>query len=500
MPWESLFADRMIGDINDGNCVIVQSFTNVSGLMDGVRSEYYSEDAVKEIREDKAMYAWDGSSGTEQQTDRFDNQGHTFSSTKASDQFLQWDIYLRAPIENGKWKEDGVPEWYWGTIIGNDIKKGKIIRLERNPDPDDEVPIKMIHLFPDDSDTLYHVMMSQILRSNYSVECTLKNQAIDNISMVNNPPIMAVEGMHRVRDFRFKAGALWPVDDINAIKEFSVRDTTQSTAGLLNLVESDSMRAAQLGPSQMDEFAGSRTSASEAIAVNRNSMQPQLMQVRYVLEQFLPWYGSKLRSYWQAFSYPEQVLRLTDEPKYTQVRPKDIYGEFDVEVNIVDEYEDSALELQKINNILMTVASSPMLIQSQTHQLNVGELIRRWLEKQRITGIGKIVMPAMGVDASRVAKLENIAIVENGMYDRPQMGENHQIHLSEHTGERIRWNGIEDQNPNVALLDQHIAETRFLMEQEQMSAAMQQAPAGTQNQTEGEAVGNEVAGLMGGMA
>jgi hypothetical protein len=288
--------------------------------------------------------------------------------------------------------------------------------------------------------------------------------------------------------------------DINAIKEFSVRDTTQSTAGLLNLVESDSMRAAQLGPSQMDEFAGSRTSASEAIAVNRNSMQPQLMQVRYVLEQFLPWYGSKLRSYWQAFSYPEQVLRLTDEPKYTQVRPKDIYGEFDVEVNIVDEYEDSALELQKINNILMTVASSPMLIQSQTHQLNVGELIRRWLEKQRITGIGKIVMPAMGVDASRVAKLENIAIVENGMYDRPQMGENHQIHLSEHTGERIRWNGIEDQNPNVALLDQHIAETRFLMEQEQMSAAMQQAPAGTQNQTEGEAVGNEVAGLMGGMA
>jgi len=497
LPWSMLYADRYIGDLNKSNCVILCSYTNMADIAAGVDAGFYDKDQYEVLKSDKTAYVWDGTSGSEFRQKQQENQDRTFSASKSNDLFPQWDIYMRVPIDKDKWEEDEPAVWYWATVFGNSIDRGITLRLERNPDPDDEVPVKMIHLVPDDSDTIYHVMLSQILRSNYSVECTLKGMVIDNIAMRNTPPIMGIEGAHTVRDFRMRKGAYWPVERMDAIRAFEIPDTTQNTSAVLKLIEEDSMRAANLGRSQMDEFAGARTSASEAIAVNRHSMEPQMMQVRYVLEQLLPWYARKIKSYWENFASAEQIVRISDDKVHPQVVPKDIYGEFDVEVNIVDEYEDSMVQQQKLTNVIMTLAQAPQLLQSETHSIDMGALVRKWLEKMHIGAIGGIVKPPMGIDAKEVAELENKMLL-NGQWDEPQQGENHNIHMSTHKAFRLRYKGIEDTNPNIQFLDEHIALTQQLMQQEGMQGGGGIA-TGPENQTEGEVAGNDMAAMLGGM-
>ena len=95
-----------------------------------------------------------------------------------------------------------------------------------------------------------------------------------------------------------------------------------------------------------------------------------------------------------------------------------------------------------------------------------------------------------------MARNENSLMMQQGVQAQVRPGENSQIHLREHEGERLRYKGVEDQFPNIAMLDQHIAETRFALQNQPQSGGS--APAPNRSQGAGEIMGNQIAGALGG--
>lgn len=497
---DMIFADRYIPNMADQNCVVMLSRRTRTELYEDVMMGYFDQDVYDTITKDDE---WDGSTGGEEQEKEATNRERDFAPS-GTGIFLQWDIFQRSPIDdNGNWDEDNPPQLYWGTVIGNSIEKGKVVRLERNPDPDDEIPIKEIRINPDSSGELYHTTNAEVVRSSYSADCTLLNMALDNMGNVNDPPMLITDGTHRVRDFTFKKGARWHVDNVNSIKEFQMRDNTLQTTNLLDRVEGAAKQALGTDDSMMGQYAGARTSATEFMGVNQNTKNPHMVQIGYILNQLLPWMARKYMSYWYEYGLPNQVAQITDEDKPYDLPIKDVAAKmmfgFDVTVDILDEYEDDAVKSQQAQAIMQTIGASPFFQTSPYHTVNPAELLKEWLTSMKWNP-SRVIMPNGEADSEKAAKLENTVMLQTGEYDRPQPNENHMVHLRVHKAERLRWKGLEDSgDPRAAslgLLDQHIAE------HSQMSgggggSAPPPAPPG--NETPGEVVGNEMAGAIGAM-
>lgn len=496
IPTECLYADMYIGSIQGQNTLVYPSLHNYSELLDGAKAGFYDMTAVESLAGDEkwGKYRWDGVTGEPLTRFKLNNM-EAIAGDSYTGQFLTWDVFMRAPIDQTGWNPKAEPKIWWATFVGNSISNGLCVRFEENQDPDGEFPIEMIHCLPDDPDLLYHVSPSQIVRSNYSVECTLKNQAIDNCTLVNRPPLKMIEGAVRGKDMEFTPGKVFSMDSQDSLTEFPVRDTTQITVNFLNYIREDTMSALATDKPFMGESFGARTSATEASNSYKNSVQPHMISIRYILEQYLGFYAKKMKSFWQAFSDPTQVVRITGEQQFPVIHPANIYGEFDVEVDIIDEYEDDIVQQQQVNEAIRMVGQNPQFMSV----IDPSELMRAWFRRNKFD-YGKIVTGRIDKDAEWMARNENVSMLA-GQYVRPMAGQNHNVHIGEHKGERLRYQGMEEQYPSATLLDQHIAETEFLIQQQEAAAQQAQAQQsqGTQaGQTTGQAQGQMIAGAMGG--
>ena len=500
---DMFWADRYIPNIKSQNCVVLGSIRNKSDLWDDAKAGYFDMEQYEKIGEGQQ---WNADAITSW-LKRFENYNRELQYTPiASGMYMQWDVWMRAPIDEktGEWDDkENPPRLWWATFIGNTIGEGICVRLQRNNEPDDEIPFKEVRCQPDNNDQLYHTLHSDIVRSCYSADCTLVNLALDNMGLVNDPPLTVIDGETRVRDFTFKKGALWHVDRHEAIQQFQVRDNTLSTSKLREEIRQEAMSALATDPAMMGQFAGARTSATEWAGVNQNTRQPHLLQIRYILHQLLPWMAKKMMRYWEAYGMPDQVAAVTHMDKQYGIRVKEVVGDFDVNVNIVDEYEDSMLKQQQVTQILTTIGNVPYFQQSPHHTTDPSELMKVWLNSMKWPA-SRIVLPPEGSDAQQVAMSRINLMLHNGAYARPQVGENFTIHLRVAQGERLRWKGLENsdapQARNLHLLDQYIAEVQFMLkggEQQQGGAPNGNIPQGQQNQTEGEAIGNQYAGAIG---
>jgi hypothetical protein len=170
--------------------------------------------------------------------------------------------------------------------------------MDKDFDPDGEIPIKMIKVIPDDADMFYSMSWSEAVRAMYSIECTLWEQTIDNISGVNNPMLLfdPTRFQSKPEDLSYKPGAKHQVDDVEkAMKEFVPRDTTAQTAQLIKLVQSEEGVSASINQNMMGEANGGRTPASESLAINRFSQQPNLGETSYVLKQLVGFIAQKYK-------------------------------------------------------------------------------------------------------------------------------------------------------------------------------------------------------------
>lgn len=162
----------------------------------------------------------------------------------------------------------------------------------------------------------------------------------------------------------------------------------------------------------------------------------------------------------------------------------------------MDEFENNALNVQTMTQAIQTLVPlfAPVMDLPKVGADVFGKIVKG-------IDVSQWFKPDGNQDAIQLAQHENRAMLDGGTVVAPQQGEAHDVHLRQHEGERIKWSGAEESNPNIAILIRHIEQTKYLKQVEgQMKSMASQMPnAMTGNQTVGEAQGNAMAGAMGAM-
>ena len=496
VPLEMCWMDYNLPDIAHQDLVLVGSLKSISEIIDLARQGIYSMDAI--FNPDtglKEKHFWDGVIGGEHKSDDKANEGHENTSNPSeTGMIFVWDIFQMSPIDeaSNKWEESkAVPRLFWGTVLGNSPRDGVMARLEDDFDADGEIPGNLTNYMPGDGDKLIHVSPGQVIRSNYSVECSLKNLALDNSSRINSPMLFVNDGLTDETDFTVTANKVVFGSDVDKmVKQWTPADITHSTTNLLQWVQEDTKFALSAEPPVTGDSYGSRTSALEASNAHRAAMQTHMASTRYVLDQRFTWIARKYLSYMRRNAEPEQVMAITDKNNTLRgIRPGQLYGEFDIEIDIVDEMEDSIMQLQSLNEMFGIITQSPEVMQ----RVDIGAMLEKMFRLRKIDPTG-IIIQEQNYDSEQIARGEN-QLMSSGQPVQIKPGEKTQVHLAIHKAERMRYNGVEEFYPHVVpLLDDHIAETEASMASRGSPAA-----AGTRNQGPGEEGGNAIAGQLGGL-
>jgi hypothetical protein len=527
LHWSMLYADVYTPNIKDQNCVIVLSVVPWTDLQNGAKLKWYDEDVLKEMKENRTKYRWDGNEGSAFRKEQSTNAGSGSYSPGDSDLYLVWDIYRWMPIKNGKFEDAEDYQLYWCTAVGNSLTQAKLLRADTDFDPDGEIPIEMIRAIPDDNDLLYSMSWAQVIRTAYSIESTLWEQAIDNIAGVNNP-VMLYNSMKfntKPGNFLYQPGAKWDVNDIEgAIKEFAPRDTTSTTTQLIALIQGEQGVGTSMNSNMMGQEYGGRTSASEGIAINRFSQQPNLAETSYILNQLTALLAKKFKSYFQAFGNPRMLHMIADEEMNHQlpVEAEDsnllLYGDFDIETDIADQFVEDYVAAGQEIQLIQTMASNPILLESKTHKVDVGEWLTGILRRLKVHNASSIIRPVTNIDARLRQRDEIRVMIETKQFIQPQEGEDHNAHIGELNAAIMEWKPLAARVEFEAgeglqkelefakfvlqeLLIPHLEAHQMMTQQEGMQAqAMQQSGSAKPQMTEqtpGQEAGNVAAGELG---
>ena len=483
---ESLKADITIGNIQGQECVIVSSVVGMSSVVDGIRTGLYRSDLLADV---DSSQQWDGFSGFENEEEKNQNRDLNDQPTRTgSGQYLKREIFINVPIdeEEETWDDlKNIPERYRVTMFGNTPHEAVIARIERNQEPDDTIPIEMVHANPDDSDFLYHISGYEVIRSNMSIETTIKRQMIDNNTLVNMPPSWEVKGAVDGNERTFGPDLRLKVDDKDSFGFLNVRDISQSNMLLLEHTKDDSNTANSIDKNMIGESQGARTSSAEAQDISNNSRRPNLVNIEYILQQYLGFYAQRLKVNWEAYGRKDQVIQITDEnDKTVFIRPTDITGEYDVIIDVVDDIKEDAVQANRLNNYMTTVGAIPQLAQRQDWD----DLAREYAEMAM--GTSKFVIEGNEGDAVANAQNNVLRMLNNGEQPEFDPSMNLKKHLEIYKAQRIQLNGHEEQYPNVVILDRVIQ-----LLQEQVNNPQPQASAPQAAPTAGQ----EQAGALGGV-
>lgn len=496
LPWANLYADIYAGPIENQRCVLVLTPVSWMDIQNGQKNGWYHEGQVAKLRKNRGRYRWDGAEGAAFREDQADNEGLSGYSAGDSDLYLQWDIYQFCPIKQkdegkgGSWNDKNDYVLYWMTAIGNGLgwaqsenKQEKIpqcipIRLETDFDPDGEIPIKMCHAIPDDADNLYHMSWAQRVRPQYAVECALWNMAIDNIHGINNPALAYDSHKFNVlpSDFQYRIGQRWDTQDPeNNIVEKRPNSVVGETGQLIKMIQEEENIAGNINPNEMGQAFGGRTPATENLNINRMSRQPGLGEVQYILAQLIPFLARKFKSYWQGCAPDELIKAIADEELNAPISLGDVgddekipkgfvlHGEFDVEMDMVDEFMEDFVQAQQELQLIQFVGQSPHLMQSPHHEVRLDHWLRSVLRRMKVKEADEIIIPASGLDGHLRQREELRQMRETGEYIEPQEGEDHDAHIAELEAEILRWNpatkiDIGDlDNPELTLQQQDAA-------------------------------------------
>jgi hypothetical protein len=519
--WSQLYADAYVPDIENQTCVIVLSVVPWMDIQKGVKNKWYDKEAVAELREEITRYKWDGNEGAEARKAQLENANMGQYSPGESEIFLKWDIYRWAPIKGAEYDEEADYELFWCTAIGNNLTSAKPIRMDKDFDPDGEIPIAIVKGIPDDSGLLYGMSWAESARCLYSIEATLMNGIIDNTRdrhwghTFYDPTMM--DSVPKTFGFGKDKKTAVNGDPRNVVFRDVPPDTTQANLQLVQMLQNEQGVATATNQNMMGEAMGGRTSASESLAVNRFSQQPNNAFLSYSLKQLAGFVGRKFKSYAQAFMEDTQIKMIADEeldaPLYKDTDGYKIYGDFDVETDAIDESVDDYVSAGQELQLLGTVSGNEALMASEEHQVHAGEWLKSIFRRLKVHNVDSIVTPAGGVDAKLRQRDEIRHMLETGEYVEPQEGENHRLHISVLNAEILRWKPVLDMKLDP--MDEGRAATQtqaanfvtsFLIPHKQAHEAMLQGQgqaaqmeAVGAEQTPGQMAGNEMAGMLGGL-
>jgi hypothetical protein len=306
--------------------------------------------------------------------------------------------------------------------------------------------------------------------------------------MTNHPAVVEVEGQVRGNNRAFGPDARYIVDDINAIKLLDVRDLSQTNIQLIQHFKEDSDSANSIDKNMVGESQGARTSAYEASNIASNSQRPNLVNIEYIMEQWMGFVAQRYQVLWEAYGRHDQIVQITDEDDVrVKIKPTNLGGEYDIVIDIVDDIKESEVRAQRIISYAQTVGSIPQLAQTVDWNL----LSEQFAES--VFGSSKFVIGSDDGDAVATAQVNVNRMLNLGLpLDGITQDMNLKKHLEIYKEERKRWVGSEEQNPNVALLDQAIEELEEAIES-QASGGQSMTPRGATTE------GDLTAGAMGGI-
>lgn len=539
--WEVLHIDNVYADFTGGNlcdqeCVIVARPVYRKAIHALHKAGHITEEAYKEFTDRKDSLRWDGTNGADLRIEQKKNQGGS-SDGPTTDQkmYLVWEIYKYAQIDkSGQLDEEMEPQLFMSRVVGNSLASTSVmLSLESRFDPDQKIPITMTHAGPDDSGMLYHFPPAVCQRAMYAIESYLWGSAIDNTRALNHPPVLINPDYfsEKPEDFRYADGKKYMVSDVDkAVRELSVSNQIESNARMLGLIQNEQQVAGNSSPHHQGQGLGSRAGSTEAMIVNRVSRQPELVLANYAVKKFLRFVGRNFYRYAQAFMPQELIEAIANEmldhpifiettdgsgyfPKGTQ-----IFGEFDIDLSILDEFEQDPVAAQRELNLMNQVAANPALRQSENHKVDFGEWLKSYARRYKIADYKSFIVSANGGEGARRQRDELRMMIDEGL-DAPvdPQADDHESHLREIDAARIEYapvingkgqDGIEGESLASMKEFQIRWETLVVPHEEQHKMALQAirsskeasaeggqqgtppAPAGLQ--TEGQVAGNIV--------
>jgi hypothetical protein len=490
LPIESVRADAAIGNIQDQECVIVSTLASMGDIVNGISTGEYRADLLDDLNRSQQ---WDGFSGKENVDEKLENRDFenkpTFTETG---QYRKWEVFVNVPIDEEKetWNIlDNVPLRYRVTMFGNTAHESVVARIERNQEPDDTIPIEMIHSNPDDSDLLYHISPFEVIRGNMSAENTFIRQAIDNGTLINKPPQWEVEGEVQGNNREYGPNARYIVDNKDSIGWVNTPNLAQTNIQFIEYLKDDSNSANSIDKNMVGQSQGARTSATEAGNIASNSQRPPLVNIEYILEQLFGFLAPRYKVNWETYGLPEQIIQITDEDENLQfIRPTGISGEYDIVIDIMDDIKENAVEGQKLATYMQTVVANPELSKRQDWD----SLADFYAETA--LGTSKFVIGSNDGDAEDGARRNIALMLEGGEY--PQLSDtmNLKKHLEVYESERRRWVGAEEGNENLSILDAVIdqLEARIAQPPQQQG---QQGPMVSQGEVNRQELSGTASGL-----
>lgn len=483
---ENFYADPTIGNIQDQNCIVIAALMNLDEIRGmGEAGHWVNTDKVTEAH----LY-----NGADIDDNRRDNkQGNAgISDTDKTDtgQYRVWHVWGRMPVNGGAWDKKATPKIHHAVFVGNDMAGGICMKVCRNYDPDDQYPIEMLHLLPDEQDALYHLGLHQVLKSNWDEITTAKNQSIDAKTLQVKRPLKMIRGEVFTKNLSYEQNKVIVVERQESLKEMEVANNVGEPMNVVAMLESDSKRAASTDRPVMGEALGGRTSATEASNVFDQSMVVPAIRTRYVLQQYLGFWASKSWRLWELYAPDELVVEITGETQASQISPATLYGEYDIQLDILEDIETNAVMQQQVPFMLQAI------VPNFGEFIDKRELLKRIFEWYGVKNPSGLITDANVFDAERVARLENAMMIEGLQMVDPQQGEDFDVHIREHQTALVDYNGLEYRFPGVALLRQHIEKTKMMKDMARMGGSVPMAmPPG--NTTPGMVAGNQIAAAQG---
>lgn len=498
VPNANFYCDRHCGDdLQKHGCVVITGTCGIDALWDGVREGWYSESEVAKV---SAQHLYQGSAA-ETGDDKREGEEKSRGLEDVGDDtrtglFRTFDVWLKAPItEDGKWDAKGtVPRWHLFTFVG-DIENGPCIRGQDTYDPDGEIPGAIINSHPDDHDSVYHVNNAAILAGNFHEATLRKNQLYDNLEVLNARPLVAVRGEVYTNDLGYGQHKIIWAESTQSVQAMDAKDTSGTALATLQYTDDDSNRAVGTDRPIVGEALGGRTSASEAQNIYTQAKQPHMIAARYSLGRLLEWWGRKEQRLWETFGDPKRTLQINEGNEVVRADLGLVYGDFDVEVVAVDEFEENMVANQNLSFVLQAIV--PNFMGAIEPQPFVAKVLRHY--KWEPDGLLRF---SQDVDAENVARqrIERMLALGEEGYESPQMGENIGVHYRVAQGERGKYQGNEMNVENISYLDLYLNECKALLGAQQQVAASAGASGlgqGPGNQSVGEVTGNAIAADMG---
>jgi len=451
LPWESLFVDKHIPTIQAQNCIFITSSQAIHEIEDDNKA-FGSEDQIK-----KVMGQWKNLlhnvADNELEEDLRTNDND--EDTQASDTDLRrWDVYYRVKLDKKGKKVaeiddlDGKWTLLWFVGYGSSPKNAIWVKCLAKFDPDDEIPIKHVNVLPGGGSQFYHPRMSEAARPLYAQECTFLNLAIDAAAKQNLPPVLWNKGRfsRAPKSLRLVAGANYEVENIQgAVQEMSQAEKAGIAVELIKILQGQQDDAYTLNPNSMGEKFGN-ISATENMAANGATRQPQLASVSYVLLQLYPWMGSRISRYWEAYGDKDMIMQICKMPLGGEGTIGEIYGDFNININIVSTYEDRITQSSMLTGLIQMIASNEKLLESSEHKVEIYEFLKEIMTRGGIKNASRLVTVKSG-DASYVQTMENTMIWKNVVDGEnadptPEENQDHLVHISVIDGELLNIHAI----------------------------------------------------------